>query len=122
MLREVQYEKALRLFSKGTGEVPPPPVMAGLQTLPVRTVPEREFLSDRELAKANDPEPRGPLGTSLAFATDGRGPRGSLGLPIPVLREWIPVDFLLGADPRAVSFVPRVGTFERKGEKPGLFR
>jgi hypothetical protein len=123
LLREIRYQKAVDLYVKGGGEVSAPFVTAGLKEFTVGSSPvvDYEFVTDKE-GKNRAEVAGGPFGTNLAFSTDGRGPRGSLGLPIPVLREWIPVDFLFQGALGNFSLVPQVGAFQKQGTNPGLFR
>jgi hypothetical protein len=123
LLREIRYQKAFDLSANGGGEVSVPFVTAGLQEFALGGSPimDYEFLSDKE-GRNRVEASTGPFGTNLSFATDGRGPRGSLGLPIPVLRDWIPVDFLFQAGTGNFSLVPQVGAFQGRGKDPALFR
>lgn len=123
LLREIRYQKALDLYIKGGGEVSAPFVTAGLKEFTVGSSPvvDYEFVSDKE-EKNRAEVAGGPFGTNLAFSTDGGGPRGSLGLPIPVLRDWIPVDFLFQGGPGSFLLVPQVGGFQKQGDHSGLFR
>ena len=62
-------------------------------------------------------------GEELSFGADHRSPFAGIRLGIPLLQDFIPVDFLLQGRPDRPSLTPRVRPFPRKeGEDDFLYR
>ncbi len=66
--------------------------------------------------------PAGFWGDQLAVGTDHRGGFAGVQLPIPLLKDFIPVDFMIHGRPGGVSVYPRIHTGAVSGEDPELYR
>jgi len=65
---------------------------------------------------------RRPLGDRLAVGTDQKGAFGGVQLPIPLLQNFIPVDFMVQGRPGGFSVYPKIHTGQSSGEDPELYR
>jgi len=63
----------------------------------------------------NLPESMG--GDKFSLGTDGRTPMGGLQLPIPLLQDFIPVDFLLQGSTGRPSLIPQIHRYRTKEDK-----
>ena len=66
--------------------------------------------------------PTGLWGNQLAVGADRRGSFAGVQLPIPLLKDFIPVDFLIHGRPGGFSVYPRIHTGAASGEDPELYR
>jgi hypothetical protein len=66
--------------------------------------------------------PTGLWGNQLAVGADRRGSFAGVQLPIPLLKDFIPVDFLIHGRPGGFSVYPRIHTGMVSGEDPELYR
>jgi tetratricopeptide (TPR) repeat protein len=66
--------------------------------------------------------PAGLWGDRLAFGTDERSPFAGVQLPVPLLQDFIPVDFMLQGRPGRFSLFPKIHTYEDKGDDRELYR
>jgi hypothetical protein len=66
--------------------------------------------------------PTGLWGDQLAVGTDRRGSFAGVRLPIPLLRDFIPVDFMIHGRPGGFSVYPRIHSGAATGEDPELYR
>ncbi len=62
----------------------------------------------------NLPESLG--GDKISLGTDGATPLGGLQLPIPLLQDFIPVDFLLQGSTGRPSLIPQIHRYRTKGD------
>lgn len=60
-------------------------------------------------------------GEQLSLGSDGQSPFAGLKLPIPLLQDFIPVDFLLRARPGGPSLIPQIHRFQDNDDS-ALFR
>jgi hypothetical protein len=65
--------------------------------------------------------PTGLWGNQLAIGTDQRGGFAGVQLPIPLVKEFIPVDFMIQGRPGGLSIYPRIHT-GTASEEPELYR
>ena len=66
--------------------------------------------------------PTGLWGGQLAVGTDRRGSFAGVRLPIPLLKDFIPVDFMIHGRPGGFSVYPRINSGATGGEDPELYR
>ena len=66
--------------------------------------------------------PTGLWGNQLAVGTDRRGSFAGVQVPIPLLKDFIPVDFMVHGRPGGLSVYPRIHTGATAGEDPELYR
>jgi hypothetical protein len=66
--------------------------------------------------------PTGLWGDQLAVGTDRRGSFAGVRLPIPLLKDFIPVDFMIHGRPGGFSVYPRIHSGAAGGEDPELYR
>jgi hypothetical protein len=66
--------------------------------------------------------PAGLWGDKLAIGTDAKGAFGGVQLPIPLLQNFVPVDFMVQGRPGGFSVYPRIHTGQSSGEDPELYR
>jgi hypothetical protein len=66
--------------------------------------------------------PTGLWGDQLAVGTDRRGGFAGVRVPIPLLKDFIPVDFMIHGRPGGFSVYPRINTGTTSGEDPELYR
>ncbi len=66
--------------------------------------------------------PAGFWGNQLAVGTDHKGGFAGVQMPIPLLKDFIPVDFMIHGRPGGVSVYPRIHTGAASGEDPELYR
>ncbi|MBI4527206.1 MAG: hypothetical protein HY695_25720 [Deltaproteobacteria bacterium] len=66
--------------------------------------------------------PVGLWGDRVGFGADERSPFAGVQLPVPLIRGFIPVDFIVQGRPGRVSLFPKIHLFKDKGEDPELFR
>jgi hypothetical protein len=66
--------------------------------------------------------PAGLWGDQLALGTDQRGGFAGVRLPIPLLKDFIPVDFMIHGRPGGFSIYPRIHGGAASGEDPELYR
>ena len=66
--------------------------------------------------------PTGLWGNQLAVGTDRRGSFAGVQMPIPLLKDFIPVDFMIHGRPGGLSVYPRIHTGAAAGEDPELYR
>ena len=66
--------------------------------------------------------PAGLWGDRLAIGTDQKGAFGGVQLPIPLLQNFIPVDFMVQGRPGGFSVYPKIHTGQSSGEDPELYR
>lgn len=66
--------------------------------------------------------PTGLWGDRFAFGTDERSPFAGVQLPIPLLQDFIPVDFMLQGRPGQFSLFPKIHIYEAKGDDRELYR
>jgi hypothetical protein len=66
--------------------------------------------------------PTGLWGNQLAVGADDKGTFGGVQMPIPLLKDFIPVDFLIQGRPGGFSVYPRIHTGAASGEDPELYR
>ncbi|MDH3443329.1 MAG: hypothetical protein OEN50_05340, partial [Deltaproteobacteria bacterium] len=66
--------------------------------------------------------PAGLWGNQMAVGTDHRGGFAGVQLPIPLLKDFIPVDLMIHGRPGGVSVYPRIHTGVPTGEDPELYR
>jgi len=62
----------------------------------------------------NLPESMG--GDNISLGTDGSTPMGGLQLPIPLLQDFIPVDFLLQGSTGRPSLIPQIHRYRTRGD------
>ena len=56
-------------------------------------------------------------GDKISLGTDGTTPKGGLQLPIPLVQDFIPVDFLLQGSTGRPSLVPQIHRYRTKGDR-----
>ncbi len=56
-------------------------------------------------------------GDKISLGTDGTTPIGGLQLPIPLLQDFIPVDFLLQGSTGRPSLIPQIHRYRTKGDR-----
>lgn len=56
-------------------------------------------------------------GDKISLGTEGTTPMGSLQLPIPLLQDFIPVNFLIQGSTGLPSFIPQIHRYETKGDR-----
>lgn len=66
--------------------------------------------------------PAGLWGDRLTLGSDQRSPFAGLQLPIPLLQDFIPVDFLFQGRPRGFSLFPRIHLYQDKSDDKELYR
>jgi hypothetical protein len=66
--------------------------------------------------------PAGLWGDRLTLGTDQKSPFAGLQLPIPLLQDFIPVDFMFQGRPGRLSVFPKIHLYEDKGNDQGLYR
>ena len=66
--------------------------------------------------------PTGLWGNQLAVGADRKGSFAGVQLPIPLLKDFIPVDFLIHGRPGGFSVYPRIRIGAASGEDPELYR
>jgi hypothetical protein len=66
--------------------------------------------------------PTGLWGNQVAVGTDRRGSFAGVQVPIPLLKDFIPVDFMIHGRPGGLSVYPRIHTGAAAGEDPELYR
>jgi hypothetical protein len=66
--------------------------------------------------------PTGLWGDQLAVGTDRRGGFAGVRLPIPLLKDFIPVDFMVHGRPGGFSVYPRIHSGAGTGEDQELYR
>jgi hypothetical protein len=66
--------------------------------------------------------PTGLWGDQLAVGTDRRGSFAGVRLPVPLLKDFIPVDFMFHGRPGGFSVYPRIHSGAGGGEDPELYR
>jgi hypothetical protein len=66
--------------------------------------------------------PAGLWGNSLAIGTDRNGSFAGVQVPIPLLKDFIPVDFMIHGRPGGFSVYPRIHTGDAVGADPELYR
>ncbi|HEY7558072.1 MAG TPA: hypothetical protein VIH18_24980 [Candidatus Binatia bacterium] len=66
--------------------------------------------------------PAGLWGNQLAVGADHRGNFAGIQLPIPLLKDFIPVDFMIHGRPGGFSVYPRIHAGKASGEDPELYR
>jgi hypothetical protein len=66
--------------------------------------------------------PTGLWGNQLAIGTDQKSAFAGVQLPIPLLQDFVPVDFMVQGRPGGLSVYPRIHTGQNSGEDPELYR
>jgi hypothetical protein len=66
--------------------------------------------------------PAGLWGDQLAVGTDHRGSFAGVRLPIPLLKDFIPVDVMIHGRPGGFSVYPRIHSSTSTGEDAELYR
>ena len=66
--------------------------------------------------------PTGLWGNQLMVGTDARSPFAGAQLPIPLLQDFIPVDFLFQGRPGGLSVFPKIHLSKDKGDDQELYR
>ena len=66
--------------------------------------------------------PAGLWGDRLSVGTDQKSPFAGIQLPIPVLQNFIPVDFLLQGRPGRFSIFPKIHMQKDKDDDQELYR
>jgi hypothetical protein len=66
--------------------------------------------------------PTGLWGDQLAVGTDHRGSFAGVRLPIPILKDFIPVDFIIHGRPDGFSVYPRIHSGAASAEDAELYR
>jgi hypothetical protein len=66
--------------------------------------------------------PAGLWGNQLAVGTDRKGSFAGVQMPIPLLKDFIPIDFMIHGRPGGFSVYPRIHTGAATGEDPELYR
>jgi tetratricopeptide (TPR) repeat protein len=66
--------------------------------------------------------PAGLWGNQVAVGADRRGNFAGVQLPIPLLKDFIPVDFMIHGRPGGFSVYPRIHAGKASGEDPELYR
>jgi hypothetical protein len=66
--------------------------------------------------------PTGLWGNQLAFGADNKGSFAGAQIPIPLLKDFIPVDFMIQGRPGGFSVYPRIHTGAASSEDPELYR
>jgi hypothetical protein len=66
--------------------------------------------------------PTGLWGDQLAVGTDRRGSFAGVRLPIPLLKDFIPIDFIVHGRPGGFSVYPRIHSGAVSGDDPELYR
>jgi hypothetical protein len=66
--------------------------------------------------------PAGLWGNQLAIGTDQKGSFAGVQLPIPLLQNFVPVDFMVHGRPGGFSVYPKIHTGQSSGEDLELYR
>jgi hypothetical protein len=66
--------------------------------------------------------PTGLWGNSLAVGTDRNGGFAGVQVPIPLLKDFVPVDFMIHGRPGGFSIYPKIHTGDAVGADPELYR
>ena len=66
--------------------------------------------------------PTGLWGNQVAVGTDQKSAFAGVQLPIPLLQDFIPVDFMVQGRPGGLSVYPKIHMGQNSGEDPELYR